>query len=70
MLVRSKDSLGLWGPTLTIDLPVDPPDRPSTPPASARTPATGCSTDKGNPGYLVVSAQITDKDPGGATRRA
>ena len=69
VFVHSKDSLGLWGPPLDIPLH-GRPDRPgaSTPPASARTRPTGCSTDKGNPGYLVVSAQITDKDAGGAAR--
>ena len=68
VLVRSKDSLGLWGPTLTIDLPVDTTG-PNVDAASVGpNPSNGVLTDKGNPGYLVVSAQITDKDHGGATQ--
>ena len=68
MLVRSKDSLGLWGPTLDIALPVDRTG-PNVDAASVGpNPSNGVLTDKGNPGYLVVSAQITDKDAGGATQ--
>ena len=68
VLVRSKDSLGLWGPALSIDLPVDTTG-PNVDAASVGpNPSNGVLTDKSNPGYLVVSAQITDKDKGGATQ--
>ena len=68
VLVRSKDSLGLWGPTLTIDLPVDTTGPTVDAASVGPNPSNGVLTDKSNPGYLVVSAQITDKDPGGATQ--
>ena len=65
VLVHSKDSLGLWGPTLDITLTVDLTG-PNVDAASVGpNPSNGVLSDKSNPGYLVVSAQITDKDAGG-----
>jgi hypothetical protein len=60
VLVHSKDSLGLWGPALDITLTVDLTG-PNVDAASVGpNPSNGVLSDKGNPGYLVVSAQITD----------
>ena len=65
VLVHSKDSLGLWGPPLDIELPVDLTGPRVDAATVGPNPSNGVLTDKGNPGYLVVSAQITDKDAGG-----
>ena len=42
--------------------------RGSTQPRSGPTRPTGCSARKANPGYLVVSAEVKDRDAGGATQ--
>ncbi len=68
ILVHSKDSLGLWGPPLDIPLTVDLTGPAVDAAAVGPNPTNGVLTDRGNPGYLVVSAQITDKDAGGATQ--
>jgi FtsP/CotA-like multicopper oxidase with cupredoxin domain len=66
VLVHSKDSLGLWGPLLDIELPVDLTGPAVDAGAVGPNPSNGVLSDKGNPGNLLVSAQITDRDAGGA----
>ncbi|HZC52732.1 MAG TPA: hypothetical protein VE441_09575, partial [Mycobacterium sp.] len=63
--VHSKDSLNLWGPTLDIPLVVDLTGPAVDAASVGPNPSNGVLTDKSNPGYLVVSAQISDKDAGG-----
>jgi hypothetical protein len=65
ILVHSKDSLGLWGPTLDIPLVVDLTGPTVDAASVGPNPTNGLISDAGNDGYLVVSAQITDKDAGG-----
>lgn len=70
VFVHSKSSLGLWGPPLGISLPVDL-TAPEVEAASVGpNPTNGVLTDKAHPGYLTVSARITDKDAGGALQNA
>ncbi len=66
LLVHSKDSLGLWGPTLDVPLAVDLTGPGVDAASVAPNPTNGVLTSKSNPGYLTVSAQFTDKDAGGA----
>ncbi|WP_157695606.1 multicopper oxidase domain-containing protein [Nakamurella panacisegetis] len=66
VLVHSKDSLGLWGPVLDLELVVDLTGPQVIAAAVAPNPSNGILTSKGNSGYLVVSAQISDTDAGGA----
>lgn len=68
ILVHSKDSLGLWGPTLDLPLVVDLTGPAVDAAAVGPNPTNGILTDSSNPGYLVVSGQITDKDAGGAAQ--
>ena len=58
---------GLWGPPLD-HRPRRRPHRPrtSTPPRVGPNPTNGVLSSKAYPGYLVVSAEITDRDAGGA----
>jgi hypothetical protein len=63
--VRSHDSSGLWGPTLSVDLVVDPVGPVVDAASVGPNPTNGILSDKGNPGYLVVSAQITDRPTDG-----
>ena len=65
VFMHSKDSLGLWGPTLDIALPVDLAGPGVDAASIGPNPSNGILTDKANPGYLLVSAAITDKDAGG-----
>ncbi|MGB8651309.1 MAG: hypothetical protein WCD35_11670, partial [Mycobacteriales bacterium] len=65
VFVHSKDSLGLWGPTLDIPLVVDVTGPAVDAASVGPNPSNGVLSDKSNPGYLVVSAQITDRDAGG-----
>ena len=66
VFVHSKDSLGLWGPTLDVPLPVDLTGPGVDAATIGPNPSNGVLTDKANPGYLLVSAAITDKDAAGA----
>ncbi len=66
LLVHAEDSLNLWGPVLDVPLIVDQTGPLVDAAAVGPNPSNGVRTDKGNPGYLVVSAKITDKDAGGA----
>jgi hypothetical protein len=66
VFVHSKDSLGLWGPTLDIPLPVDFTGPAVDAATVGPNPTNTVISDKSNPGYLVVSAQITDRDAGNA----
>ena len=68
VLVHSKDSLGLWGPPLDIPLPVDLTGPGVDAATVGPNPTNAVLSDKGNPGNLVVSTQITDKDAGGAVQ--
>ena len=64
--MHSKDSLNLWGPPLDIPLTVDLTGPTVDAASVGPNPTNGVLTDKSNPGNLVVSAQITDRDAGGA----
>ncbi|MGW6194658.1 multicopper oxidase domain-containing protein [Kribbella sp. NPDC055110] len=68
VLVHSKDSLGLWGPPLDIPLPIDVTGPAVDAAAVGPNPTNGVLADKSNPGNLLVSAEITDKDAGGAAQ--
>lgn len=64
VFIRSKDSLGLWGPVLDIPLPVDL-HGPNVDAASVSpNPSNGIVTDKANPGSLIISASATDPNAG------
>ncbi len=64
VFVHSHDSLGLWGPTLDIPLPVDKTG-PGVDGADVKpNPSNGVLTSLAHPGYLVVSATITDVNSG------
>lgn len=64
VLVHSHDSLGLWGPTLDIPLSVDKTG-PGVDGADVKpNPSNGILTSLAHPGYLVVSATITDVNSG------
>lgn len=66
VFMHSKDSLGLWGPPLDVALPVDLTGPGVDAATIGPNPSNGVLTDKANPGYLLVSAAITDRDAGGA----
>lgn len=66
VFVHSKDSLGLWGPPLDLLLPVDLTGPGVEAASVGPNPSNGILTDRSHPGYLVVSARITDRDAGGA----
>ncbi|MFK4087737.1 multicopper oxidase domain-containing protein [Kribbella sp. NPDC020789] len=66
VLVHSKDSLGLWGPLLDIPLPIDLTGPAVDAAAVGPNPTNAILSDKSHPGNLLVSAEITDKDAGGA----
>jgi len=65
VFVHSHDSLGLWGPPLDISLPVDLTG-PGVDGADVKpNPTNGVLTSLAHPGYLVVSATITDANSNG-----
>ncbi len=64
VFVHSKDSLGLWGPTLDIPLSVDLTGPGVEAASVGPNPSNGVLSDPAHPGYLVVSARITDRDAG------
>ncbi len=66
ILVHSKDSLGLWGPLLDIPLTVDLTGPTVDAASVGPNPSNTILSNKSNPGYLYISAQITDRDAGGA----
>ena len=68
VLVHSKDSLGIWGPPLDLELAVDLTGPGVDAASVGPNPTNGLLSDKGNPGYLLISAAITDKDAGGASQ--
>ncbi|HEY2041745.1 MAG TPA: multicopper oxidase domain-containing protein [Jatrophihabitans sp.] len=68
VFVHSKDSLGLWGPVLDVPLPVDLTGPTVDAAAVGPNPTNAILSDQGNTGYLKVSAQITDRDAGGAVQ--
>lgn len=65
VFVHSKDSLGLWGPPLDVALTVDLTGPGVEAASVGPNPTNGVLTDPAHPGYLVVSARITDRDAGG-----
>jgi len=66
VFVHSLDSLGLWGPTLDIPLSVDKTG-PGVDGADVKpNPTNGILTTTAHPGYLWVSASITDPNTGGS----
>ena len=70
VLVHSKDSLGLWGPPLDVALTVDLTGPGVEAASVGPNPTNGVLTDPAHPGYLVVSARITDRDAGGGLQSA
>ncbi|KQX62009.1 multicopper oxidase domain-containing protein [Angustibacter sp. Root456] len=65
--VRSHDSGGLWGPTHSIELVVDLAGPVVDAASVGPNPTNGILSDKGNPGYLLVSAHLVDQPgPGGS----
>ncbi|MDX6238045.1 MAG: hypothetical protein QOG10_2860 [Kribbellaceae bacterium] len=68
VFVHSKNSLGLWGPPLDIPLPVDVTGPAVDAASVGPNPTNGVLGDKSYPGNLLISAQITDKDAGGAVQ--
>ncbi len=66
VFVRSKDSLGLWGPVLDIPLTVDKTGPGVDGADVTPTPSNGAISAPGSTGYLRVSALVTDRDNGGA----
>lgn len=66
VLVHSKNSLGLWGPPLDIPLPVDVTGPAVDAASVGPNPTNAVLADKSYPGNLLISAEITDKDAGGA----
>ncbi len=66
VFVRSKDSLGLWGPVLDIPLTVDRTGPGVDGADVTPTPSNGAISAPGSTGYLRVSALVTDRDNGGA----
>ena len=64
ILARSHDSLGLWGPLLDIPLVVDHTGPTVDGAAVGPNPTNGVLSSQANPGYLVVSATIADRDAG------
>ncbi len=65
VFVHSHDSLGLWGPPLDITLPVDLTGPGVDGADVAPNPTNGVLTTLAHPGYLVVSATISDPSSGG-----
>ena len=65
VLVRSHDGLDLWGPELDIPLVVDRTGPTVTAAAVMPNPSNGELDDPGNPGNVVVSAQVQDAPTGG-----
>ena len=66
IFVHSKDSLGLWGPPLDIPLVVDLSGPVVAAASVSPSPSNGIVSNKSNPGYLYISAEISDRDSGGA----
>jgi hypothetical protein len=64
--VHSKDTLNLWGPPLDIPFTVDLTGPTVNAASVGPNPSNGVLSDHSNPGYLYISASITDKDAGGA----
>jgi hypothetical protein len=62
ILVHSQNSLGLWGPPASTSLVVDLTGPAVDAASVGPNPSNGLISNKSNPGYLVVSAQITDRD--------
>ena len=65
VFVHSHDDLGLWGPPLDIFLPVDLTGPGVVAADVAPNPTNGVLTTLAHPGYLVVSATITDANSNG-----
>jgi FtsP/CotA-like multicopper oxidase with cupredoxin domain len=64
--VHSKNSLGLWGPPLDIELPIDVTGPAVDAASVGPNPTNAVLAEKSHPGNLLISTQITDKDAGGA----
>lgn len=68
--VHSRNSQNIWGPPVSVDLQVDL----TAPAVNAATvgpnPSNGLIGSTSYPGYLVVSAQLEDRDAGGASQSA
>ena len=62
--VHSRNSQNIWGPPLPVDLPVDL----TAPAVNAATvgpnPTNAVVSSKSYPGYLVISAELQDRDAG------
>ncbi|WP_407345465.1 multicopper oxidase domain-containing protein [Pengzhenrongella phosphoraccumulans] len=68
VLVRSLDSLGLWGPTLDIPLTVDLTGPTVLGADISPNPTNGLLAAVAQPGNLVVSTEIIDKDARGGAQ--
>ena len=66
VFVRSKDDLGLWGPPLDVAIVVDKTGPTVDAVAIGPNPSNGLVGDPNNPGYAVISGQLSDRDGGGA----
>jgi hypothetical protein len=64
--VRSRDDLNLWGPPLDLTLVVDKTAPTVDGAAVGPNPTNALIGDKSNPTALRLSAQLTDRDAGGA----
>ncbi|GAA2495842.1 multicopper oxidase domain-containing protein [Terrabacter carboxydivorans] len=66
--VHSRNSQHIWGPAVPVDLTVDL----TAPAVNAATvgpnPTNGVLGSQSYPGYLVISAQLDDRDAGGAAQ--
>jgi FtsP/CotA-like multicopper oxidase with cupredoxin domain len=59
--VRSHDSAGLWGPTHSIELVIDLAGPVVDAASVGPNPTNAILSDKGNPGFLLVSAHVVDQ---------
>jgi hypothetical protein len=66
--VHTKDSLGLWGPPLDLPLVVDITGPGVDAASVGPNPSNALLSDKSYPGSLLISAQLTDRDSGGAVQ--
>ncbi|HEV7204217.1 MAG TPA: multicopper oxidase family protein [Jatrophihabitans sp.] len=62
VFVRSKDSLGLWGPTLDVPLNVDLTGPTVDALSIGPNPSNGAVSDATHPGYVYISGEVQDLD--------
>ena len=64
--VRSRNAQNLWGAAAPVDLPVDLTAPGVNASSVGPNPTNGVVSAKSYPGYLVISADLVDRDAGGA----